>query len=69
MKRVKINSKLEHESIQNFKLLQNAFTRQGVDKVRVGEGFCKSALKREPSTLISPLTFVEKQSREFHANL
>jgi len=33
LKRVKIRSKLEHESIANFKLLQNAFTKQGVDKI------------------------------------
>ena len=38
LKRVKIRSKLEHESIANFKLLQNSFTKAGVDKVRVGEG-------------------------------
>lgn len=32
MKKVKFNSNLEHEYIQNFKLLQQAFKRHGVDK-------------------------------------
>lgn len=33
MKRVKCNAKLEHENIQNFKILQNAFRTVQVDKV------------------------------------
>ena len=33
MKRVKFNAKLEHENIQNFKILQNAFRAVQVDKV------------------------------------
>lgn len=33
MKKVKINTKLEHEYIQNFKLLQNVFGKLTVDKV------------------------------------
>ncbi|XP_052776773.1 microtubule-associated protein RP/EB family member 1-like isoform X4 [Mya arenaria] len=33
LKRVKITTKLEHESIQNFKVLQGAFNKMGVDKV------------------------------------
>ena len=32
MKKVKFNTNLEHEYIQNFKLLQQAFRRHGVDK-------------------------------------
>ncbi|XP_076440914.1 microtubule-associated protein RP/EB family member 1-like [Babylonia areolata] len=32
-KRVKINAKLEHEYIHNFKLLQSSFGKTGVDKV------------------------------------
>ena len=35
LKRVKFNSKLEHEFIQNFKLLQNSFKKMQVDKVRI----------------------------------
>lgn len=33
MKRVKFGAKLEHEFIQNFKILQSAFKKCGVDKV------------------------------------
>ncbi|CAF0845534.1 unnamed protein product [Brachionus calyciflorus] len=33
LKKVKIDAKLEHESIQNFKMLQNCFKRVGVDKI------------------------------------
>ena len=32
IKRVKFDTKLEHEYIQNFKLLQAAFTKLNVDK-------------------------------------
>ena len=34
LKRVKFSTNLEHEYIQNFKLLQAAFKKLGVDKVR-----------------------------------
>jgi len=34
LKRIKFDSKLEHEYIQNFKLLQNSFKKMQVDKVR-----------------------------------
>ena len=34
MKRVKFATNLEHEYIQNFKLLQGAFKKLAVDKVR-----------------------------------
>lgn len=34
MKKIKFNSKLEHEYIHNFKVLQAAFKRMNVDKVR-----------------------------------
>ncbi len=34
MKRVKFATKLEHESIQNFKTLQGSFKKMSVDKVR-----------------------------------
>lgn len=33
IKRVKFNAKLEHENIQNFKILQNAFRAVQADKV------------------------------------
>ena len=33
LKKVKFAAKLEHEYIQNYKLLQAAFKRMGVDKV------------------------------------
>lgn len=35
IKKVKFNTKLEHEYIQNYKLLQNSFKKTSVDKVRV----------------------------------
>lgn len=34
MKRVKFRTNLEHEYIQNFKILQAAFKKMNVDKVR-----------------------------------
>lgn len=34
LKKVKFGAKLEHEYIHNFKLLQAAFKRMGVEKVR-----------------------------------
>ena len=34
LKKVKLNTKLEHEYISNFKLLQGSFKKMGVDKVR-----------------------------------
>merc|ERR550532_2242748 len=33
MKRIKCNTKLEHEYIANFKILQNSFAKMGVDKI------------------------------------
>lgn len=33
MKKVKVQAKLEHEFIQNWKILQNGFKKVGVDKV------------------------------------
>lgn len=36
MKRVKFRTNLEHEYIQNFKILQGAFKKMNVDKVRGG---------------------------------
>lgn len=35
LKKVKFQAKLEHEFIHNFKVLQAAFKRMGVDKVRL----------------------------------
>lgn len=34
MKKVKFDAKLEHEYIQNWKILQNGFKKCGIDKVR-----------------------------------
>lgn len=34
LRKVKFQAKLEHEYINNFKVLQAAFKRMGVDKVR-----------------------------------
>ena len=36
LKKVKFNTHLEHEYIQNFKLLQNSFSKLGIDKVSEG---------------------------------
>ena len=33
MKKVKVQAKLEHEFIQNWKLIQTGFKKVGVDKV------------------------------------
>ncbi len=38
MKKVKFSTRLEHEYIANFKVLQNAFKKVGVDKVSEGSG-------------------------------
>jgi len=35
VKRIKFKTNLEHEYIQNFKILQAAFKKMGVDKVNV----------------------------------
>merc|ERR1712086_551455 len=35
VKRIKFKTKLEHEYISNFKLLQGAFKKMTVDKVRI----------------------------------
>lgn len=35
MKRIKFKTNLEHEYIQNFKILQAAFKKMGVDKVSI----------------------------------
>jgi len=35
VKRIKFKTNLEHEYIQNFKILQAAFKKMGVDKVSV----------------------------------
>ena len=37
MKKVKLRTNLEHEYIQNFKILQAAFKKMHVDKVRMEE--------------------------------
>lgn len=44
LKKVKFQAKLEHEYIQNFKVLQAGFKRMGVDKVSwvVTDSLCSS---------------------------
>ncbi len=37
IKRVKFSAKLEHENIQNFKILQNTFRALQVDKVCISK--------------------------------
>lgn len=39
MKKVKFATRLEHEYINNFKVLQNAFKKVGVEKVRLFSDF------------------------------
>lgn len=41
IKKVKFSTKLEHEFIQNYKLLQNSFKKTSVDKVRVRNDHAK----------------------------
>lgn len=41
MKRVKFRTNLEHEYIQNFKILQGAFKKMNVDKVNIVKSFLK----------------------------
>ena len=45
LKRVKFNTRLEHEYIQNFKLLQASFTKLGVDKVSLFDFFLFSIVR------------------------
>ena len=40
LKKVKFNTRLEHEFINNFKLLQACFTKLGVDKVSCPQFVC-----------------------------
>lgn len=51
LKKVKISTKLEHESIQNFKVLQAAFNKMHVDKVRLkrengGQLVCSPSMEK-----------------------
>lgn len=41
MKRVKFRTNLEHEYIQNFKILQGAFKKMSVDKVSSNYVHCR----------------------------
>ena len=54
MKKVKFSTKLEHEYIQNFKILQASFKKMNVDKVSGCDGGGLEA-KRE---LISCETYI-----------
>lgn len=55
LKKVKFNSKLEHEYIHNFKVLQAAFKRMNVDKVR---GIFKKCLTEMIYLLESIVTII-----------
>ena len=44
MKKVKFDAKLEHEFIQNWKILQNGFKKCGIDKVGLFYGLCTFAM-------------------------
>lgn len=54
IKKVKFNTKLEHEYIQNYKLLQNSFKKTSVDKVRVRNDHAK---ERKAGLLFQILKF------------
>ena len=41
MKKVKFQTNLEHEYIQNFKTLQASFKKMSVDKVSAGAAACR----------------------------
>lgn len=43
LKKIKLNTQLEHEYINNFKQLQSSFTKMGVDKVIAKVAMCKFA--------------------------
>jgi len=61
MKRVKFTTKLEHEFIQNFKILQNSFGKLGVDKVIPVERLVKGRFQDN-------FEFVQWFKRFFDAN-
>ena len=54
LKKVKFKTKLEHEYIQNFKVLQASFKKMAVDKVSplimtlILQKSCRSAINRSP---------------------
>lgn len=65
LKKVKFQAKLEHESIHNFKLLQAAFKRMGIDKVRIHYVFRSTFLNnmlKKNSLCVFPC-FVSPSSR------
>lgn len=47
LKKVKFGAKLEHEYIHNFKILQAAFKRMGVDKVSCLISFPQACLYKQ----------------------
>ncbi|KAK7501084.1 hypothetical protein BaRGS_00007569 [Batillaria attramentaria] len=61
IKRVKFNTKLEHEFIQNFKILQNSFAKMAVDKVIPVERLVKGRFQDN-------FEFVQWFKRFFDAN-
>lgn len=61
LKKVKFNTKLEHESIQNFKVMQAAFKKVGVDKMVAVEKLVKGKFQDN-------FEFVQWFKRFFDAN-
>lgn len=61
LKKIKFNTKLEHEFIQNFKLLQNSFAKMAVDKVIPVERLVKGRFQDN-------FEFVQWFKRFFDAN-
>ena len=54
LKKVKFSTRLEHEYIQNFKLLQNSYKKVGIDKVRYSTNV--SATTTTPAVVYVKLT-------------
>lgn len=52
LKKVKFNAKLEHEYIHNFKVLQAAFKRMNVDKVRADTHAFRVSLNTAPTLTV-----------------
>ena len=57
-KKVKFNTNLEHEYIQNFKWLQSSFTKLGVDKVGGNGVTCVSRLYHCGLSLYTQLIYI-----------
>ena len=62
IKRVKFDTKLEHEFIQNFKILQGSFKKCSVDKVRksLRATNVQSPLQPFPSWMMTSVSFAHR---------